>query len=293
MISNILTKALLYPRQQPLIKNPKDYGMDFSEIEFLSLDNIKLKGWFIPAKSKKLIILTHPSPFTRYGFSINHQGLFKVSNVEVELLKTVKKLHQANYNIITFDFRNHGESQKANNGFTGLGLFEWQDIIGVLNYIETDSKLKSKKISFVSHCLGANSTIIAMSKYPKKFKNVTCLALIQPVSGDVLTKCLLESKYPLFKSRYENINKASKKFTDYYLEDMSPKEYVKDITVPVLYAQVKNDPWTKNSDIEEFYNNTKSKKELFWIKGNLERFDGYNYFGIHPKKLLDFLKKWN
>lgn len=292
MISSILTKALLRPKRQPLVKNPEDYGMKYENIEFSSSDGLKLKGWFIPGKLDKIIIITHPSPFTRYGFSTKHQGFFKISNIEVELLKTAKHLNKEGYNIFTFDFRNHGKSEKGNNGFMGVGLFEWQDVIGALDYIENHEDLKTKNIGFVSHCLGANSTIIAMSKQPEKFKNVKCLAAIQPISTDILTKCLLEDKYPLFKSRYHNINKKSIKYTGYSLEEMSPAKYVKDIPVPTFYTQVKNDPWTKPSDVQSFCDSTPEPKELFWIEGDLKRFDGYNYFGNNPQKLLEFLQNY-
>ena len=72
---------------------------------------------------------------------------------------------------------------------------------------------------------------------------------------------------------------------------MSPGEYVKDIGVPVLYVQVKSDPWTVPGDVEDFYNKTGAPKELFWIEGEKHRFDGYNYFGNTPERLLEFLKK--
>jgi uncharacterized protein len=292
MISTILTKALFSPRRQPLVKNPEDYGMKYENIEFLSPDGLKLEGWFIPGKSDKLIIITHPSPFNRYGFSIKHQGFFKISDIGVELLKTAKHLNKEGYNIFTFDFRNHGMSEKGNKGFTGVGLFEWQDIIGALNYIKASNILKTYDIGFVSHCLGANSTIIAMSKQPKKFENIKCLVAIQPISTNVLTKCMLLDKYPLFKSRYHNINKKSIEYTGFSLKEMSPVKYIKDIQVPVFYVQVKNDPWTRPSDVQNFYDNTAGPKELFWIEGDLKRFDGYNYFGSNPQRLLKFLHKY-
>lgn len=291
MISIILANSLLHPRRQPLIKNPADYGMKYEDVEFLSPDGLKLKGWLIPGNSDKLIIITHPSPFTRYGFSTKHQGLFKVTKIEVELLKTAKQLNEKGYHILTFDFRNHGESDKGNNGYTAIGLFEWQDIIGALDFIKNHSVLKTKDIGFVSHCLGANSTIIAMSKCPDKLKNVKCLVAIQPISVDVLTKCLLTNKYPLFKSRFHKINEKSIQYTGFSLADMSPAKYVEDIPVPTMYVQVRNDPWTKPSDIKNFYKNTPEPKELFWIEGDLERFDGYNYFGNDPEHLLTFLNK--
>ncbi len=292
MLTSILAKALLGPKRQPLVKNPKDYGMDFEEVTFKSEDGLNLKGWYIPSDSNKLIILTHPSPFTRYGFSTKHQPFFKISNIEVQLQKTVKHLHDAGYSVLTFDFRNHGESDRGNNGFTSIGMFEWQDVIGAVNYVQSREDLKTKDLAFVSHCLGANSTIRAISERPDKFKDLKCLTVIQAIYTDILTKNTLKDIYPMITGLYNGINKKAKKFTGMYFEDMAPTKYLKDIHVPIFFVQVKSDPWTDPSDVQMFYDITKSEKELFWIEGDLKRFDGYNYFGDKPEKLLAFLKKY-
>lgn len=292
MFSTILTKSLICPKRQPLPKNPADYGMEYKDIEFNSADGINIKGWFMPGKSNKIIIITHPMPFTRYGFSSKHQGMFKVSDVEVELLKTAKVLNEQDYNILTFDFRNHGQSGKADNGYTGVGLNEWQDIIGCLDYINNHAELKSMDIGFVSHCMGANATIIAMSKNKEKFNKVKCLVAIQPVSMNVLVPCMIKDKFPMFSSFVPKINEKCIKYTGNSLSDMSPLNYVKHISVPVLYMQVKNDPWTKPTDVKGFYDNTPGKKEILWVEGKLERFDGYNYFAQNPQKLIEFLWKY-
>lgn len=291
-ISAMLTKSLICPKRQPLVKNPNDYGMEYKDVEFLSADGLTIKGWLIPGKTDKFIIITHPMPFTRYGFSTRHQGMFKVSKVEVELLKTAKQLHDQGYSLLMFDFRNHGQSQRGNNGFTGVGLHEWPDVIGALDYIAQNPELKTKAIGFASHCMGANATIIAMSKHGEKFKQVKCIVAVQPVSMNVLVPCMIQDKYPLFSGFVPKINKKCVKYTGNSLKDMSPLAYVKDISVPILYVQVKNDPWTKRSDIESFYKNTPGRKDLLWIEGDLERFDGYNYFGKHPQKLIDYFKKY-
>ena len=75
-------------------------------------------------------------------------------------------------------------------------------------------------------------------------------------------------------------------------EDMSPKEYVKDIKIPTLYVQARNDPWTDLRDIQGFYENTPESKEFFWIEDTKHRFESYSYFQEKPKKMLEWLKKW-
>lgn len=291
MISSFLAQSLLKPKRHPLKKNPNDYGMDYEDIQFQSLDGVQLKGWFIPGDNGKLIIMTNPMPFSRYGFSANSQGMFKITKLEVELVNTVKQLHLAGYDVIIIDLRNHGESGRANDGFCTIGLNEWQDVAGLMKFIASRDDLKSKPIGFMSLCTGANATIIAMSKAKELFTNVKCLFALQPVSANVFTRRILKALYPLFVPFYNGINQSVKKSTGFTLEEMSPRTYVKDIRVPVFYAQTANDPWSVKEDIEGFFNETVPEKSLLWLEGK-ERFDGYNYFGAHPDKMLDFFGKY-
>ena len=47
---------------------------------------------------------------------------------------------------------------------------------------------------------------------------------------------------------------------------------------------------TRPEDVRTIYDNLRSKdKERFWIEGTTRRFDGYNYFGEQPEKMLGWL----
>jgi len=291
MLSKYLAKALMYPARKPIVKKPSDYGMEYEDISFKSKDGTDLKAWLIPGSSDKLIIMTHPMPFNRYGFHTKGQGLLKVSKVEVELLKTVKQLHDAGYGVFIFDFRNHGESGRANGGLCGVGYHEWKDVAGAVNYVKSSPALKSKKLGFVSLCMGANATLIAMGKEPALFAYVKAVVAVQPVSMDVFVPHYLKDKMPLLKSLTPRIDKRIREMAGFGLDDMSPAPYVKDIKIPILYVQVMEDAWTDPSDVQDFFDSTTAPKEMFWIRGDLERFDGYNYFGENPERMLGFLKK--
>jgi predicted alpha/beta hydrolase len=201
-------------------------------------------------------------------------------------------LNQAGYSVFTFDFRNHGESDKADGGICGVGYHEWQDVVGAVNYILTSPELKNKKIGFVCHCMGANATLTALGKEPGLFAEIKAVVAIQPVSMHVFVPHYLKDKMPLLKNKTPQINEKIKKMAGFGLEDMSPAPYIKDIKIPILYVQVQNDPWTNPSDVRGFYDRTQAPKEIFWIEGDLERFDGYNYFGKHPEKMLEFLNQY-
>ena len=109
----------------------------------------------------------------------------KISDIEVELLKTVRQLNDAGYSILTMDMRNHGESEKSLKGLCTIGYYEWQDVAGAMQYIKTEKRLSNKKVGMVVNCMGANSALIALSKDQFLFSDVKAVVAIQPVSYDI------------------------------------------------------------------------------------------------------------
>jgi pimeloyl-ACP methyl ester carboxylesterase len=296
MIAYFMAWSTIHLNRQPLPKNPSDYGMEFEAVTLKPSDGIDIMGWLIPGSKDKIVILTHVGGLTKYGSTAGYRNMTKLYNKEVQFIKTAEHLHRAGYWVLMFDFRNHGQSDPApNGGIAGVGLEEYKDVIAALDYINKSDKLKGFDIGFVSFCMGANSTIIAMSKQPDAFNKVKCLFLIQPISMEVfvrtygkkmVTPFLLKILMPMIKSFIVLMG-------GHPLEKMSPKEYVKDIKVPVKYVQARNDPWTELSDIQGFYDNTPDNpKEFFWIENTKHRFESYTYFEHSPEVMLDWIKKW-
>lgn len=295
LLCYFLSRPIIYLDRQPVPKKPKDYGMVFQDIEFKAADGVKIKGWLIPGVLNKLTVITHVGGLTKYGSTKEYKSMSKLFNEEVEFLKVARHLHNEGYWALMFDFRNHGESESSpNGGKAGIGLEEYLDVSAAMNYIQENSKLKGMDVGFVSFCMGANSTIIAMSKEPAKFENVRCLVAVQPISMEVFVRTYFKKRLTPLGAKLllplvtQFVNWQSK----YRLADMSPASFVKDIKVPTLYVQTRNDPWTEPSDIKGFYDNTQSAKEFLWLEGLTHRFQGYQYFGENPEKMLFWLKKW-
>jgi alpha-beta hydrolase superfamily lysophospholipase len=294
-IATVFSNIVLYSRRQPIVRTPAEYGLEYEEVEFPSTDGLTLRGWFIPARPRPsgaepaVVILTHPMPFNRHGFVAKNQGWLPLFKTDVDLLKTAHALHQAGYAVLTFDFRNHGESE---GGLTGVGLTEYQDVLGAVAYVERRTAGQAgntQRIGFVSFCMGANSTLVALSKNKELMQNVRFVVAIQPVSADVFFRSYMRNVYtPLSLYLIPLVDRLVRWRGGFGLREMSPLPFVPDVEVPTLYVQARQDPWTELGDIESFYEATPDPKELWYIEGQMRRFEAYNYVGDHPERLLDF-----
>ncbi len=296
LIAVYFSYSLLYPMNHPIIEKPDEYDMDYEDIEFQTEDDITLKGWFIPSSSDNLIIMVHPGYFSRVGFDPKNQGLARITKIEVKYLPVVKQLHQAGYNIIFFDLRNHGESGKSKNGIVYVGLDEYKDVHAVMNYVNSKTNLKSMNLSFFSMCTGANATIIAMKEKPEMYKNVKCMLALQPVAANHFIFNMVKNLYTVISAiiMVPLVTIISRIWSGKWFSEMSPLEYCDGITSPVYFVQAKTDKWATLSDIQQFYDNSPDPKEILFVEEEqpLHRFDMYNYFGEKPEIMLNYFEKY-
>jgi alpha-beta hydrolase superfamily lysophospholipase len=284
----VFAQLTLNPKRQPIETTPAEYGMAYEDIEFQSTDGLTIKGWFIPKDPRKVLLLTHPMYCNRHGFLVrNKSPLMLAANTNIDFLLAVKAFNEAGYSVLTIDFRNHGESE---DGLTGVGLNEYQDILGALRYLREKRGLENADLGLISFCMGANSTIVAMSKAPEQFSNARCLVAIQPISMAVFVRSYIKSIFTrLGMVILPMTNSLRQLLGGYPLEEMSPRSYVKDIKLPTLYIQSRNDSWTEMPDILSFYEDTTAPKEFHWLETTQHRLEAYQHVSENPQPIIDFI----
>jgi pimeloyl-ACP methyl ester carboxylesterase len=283
----IFAQLTLNPKRQPVVVSPADYGLEFADVEFESIDGLSLKGWVIPGDPRKVLLLTHPMYCNRHGFRVRHKSPFVAANIDVDLLLSAQALNRAGYSILTFDFRNHGESD---DGLTGVGLNEYQDVLGALQYLERRPDLSNARIGLVAFCMGANATIVAMSRDPARFANARCLVAIQPISMSVFVRSYVRATYSrLALITLPLMERFRRWLGGHPLDEMSPRDYVTDITIPTLYVQGRVDPWTEPSDMQSFYDSTQAPKDFWWLETTTSRLEAYQYVCENPQPMIDFV----
>lgn len=278
----------------PILETPKDYGLAYEDVKFKAEDGVELSAWFIPAEnSNKLIICNHPATFNRYGFPGHQEPWSNFQDVEVKFGKVYKALHDAGYNVLTYDFRNHGESDAVEGNLWGQGFFnEYRDVIATFDYVKSQDKLKNMTIGLFNPCAGGNAAMHAITEHPEYFKTVKAFVCAQPASINIMSKIALKGMglgefFDEFAQEVEN-NIGVK------LADMTPHKHIKNVEIPMLIAQNKDDVWTVPDDVQKTYDLLPiSDKKLIWIeKGDTRRFVGYNYFGENPAEMIAWFDKY-
>ncbi|AUG57143.1 MAG TPA: alpha/beta hydrolase [Ruminiclostridium sp.] len=120
---------------------------EYDSISFRDINNeVTLKGWFfISPESNKTIILAHGYGSNRLPFGEDTIGL-------------IKSFLNEGYNLMTFDFRNSGESE---GDVTSVGYFEKSDLLGAIEYAK---KRGSDEIVLLGFSMGASTAILAAAE---------------------------------------------------------------------------------------------------------------------------------
>ncbi len=278
----------------PVLRKPSDYAMEFEECWFPSMDGVPLEAWFIPAGSDKLLIINHPMTCNRYGFPghlSEYKGYF--GGFEVNFLPELKHLHDAGYNILTYDLRNCGRSGEGNGGISGLGLLECRDVVGSVRYARQHPKLGKMRTSLFSRCMGGNSTIIAMAKWPDEFKHIISLALLNVVSGPTFIERGAENLNLDPVEAAKRLDERCRETTGFSLFDFRPQDYGQGVKVPTFMAQLRRDFLIHGEkDGKEIFDSLGAEqKKLLWIETSNQRFYAYNHFGQHPEELLGWFSQ--
>lgn len=291
-ILEMMSDAFNQLPRSPILHKPAEEGLAYEEITFLSSDGTPLEGWFIPREgSDKIIISNHPMGFTRSGLPSHLEPWKSIwcasgNDFEVNFLPDYKILHDAGYNVLAYDLRNHGHSAAANGGIISSGIFESRDVLGSLQYVRQRPDTKSMKIGLFSRCLGCDATMYAMVQDPEAFEGVSCLVGPQPVSEEIiLGKQLALAGVP--EERLQDLNDRMVMKTSLSIAERDARDWAKAICIPTFLYQVHDDVLTSPVDVQTMYDNIPMEdKKLHWIQNTTIRWDGYLEFQRRPEPML-------
>lgn len=289
--------AFSQQRRSPVIHSPSEQDLDYEDVTFPSRDGVPLEGWFIPAAgSSKLIIANHPMGFNRSGMP-THLEPWRLewassgNDFEVDFIPDYKILHDAGYNVLAYDLRNHGHSSAANGGVSSSGIFEARDVVGSLSYARSRHDTRDMTIGLFSRCLGCSSTFAAMTQFPEAFDGVRCLVGPQPVTA----RTIIERRLAVMglSERIDDLEERIVLRTSIGFARRAPREWARNVHVPTFLYQVHDDALTEPGDVQTMFDNIPvAEKKLQWIWGTPARWDGYLEFQRRPEPVLEWFEQY-
>lgn len=290
MFGKQISDLLIKPGKSPVFDDPKEYGLDYEDVTFKTSDGVNISGWLIKGGTDKVIIQSHFGvQCSRSGFSIDGKGWLEKSlwSKDIKFLKQAKYLVDAGYSVLMYDMRNHGNSEKK--GWITWGKEERKDIVAAVEFINENDKYKNASIGLLSICMGQAISVFAfgLEAKMKEFKNIKAMISVQPLTYDCFVPRM---GLPMFLVNAGTKYNIQKRGTDLTGESFLP--YVKDITVPTLVIQNKNDPMTDLDMVRRYYDDITTQKEMLWLDLEKKRAAAYDWLGKNPEPILKWFDRW-
>ncbi len=204
-----------------------------------------------------------------------------------------------NCNVMTFDFRAHGDSSD-NHQYCTFGRDESYDVMAAVDFIKNDKELKDLPRIVYGFSMGAVAAIIAQSQDMTLF-DAMILDCPYDRSENVLRKALEDVRINLFgysfalpgknilgdyafnpyvqsflKSVLKTVAKLDPTATNTRIFPVNPSDAMKDVSVPCFFIHCRNDEKVPVQAVCNVYDNAKGFKRL-WVTDGRHHFDSFFY----------------
>ena len=182
-------------------------------------------------------------------------------------------------------------SGEGNGDTSGIGLLECRDVLGSVRYAKSRKDLAVMTTGLYGRCMGANSTIIAMGKWPEEFAHIKAVALINALTERHAIEKIAEVLKMDVGETTSQFDDRLHQVTGFRLDEMTPLPYAHGVKVPTLMLQMRRELFVnaERNGQEIFDAIAAIDKSLLWIDESNQRFYAYNYFGQYPERLLGWL----
>ncbi len=229
---------------------PGDAGLDYRDVTLATADGLHLAAWYVPASAPgaPTVLLAHGLQDSKWT-----------------LLRLIPWLHEAGYNVMAFDFRGHGDSDKRP---TTVGREEVLDVQAALDWLEAEGACD--KVAALGQSLGA-------------------AALVNTAAIDNrLDALILDSLF----AEWKNVDYAK----GYRLPPQwlvpgvpNPIEVIRRVHVPVFIIHGTADILVGVDHAERLYQAANEPKFL-WINDSGHAWSAWTYPDLYQQKVLEFLE---
>lgn len=290
MLSGMVANMLFKPGQAAVIDDPADFGLEYQNVEFKARDGVTLRGWLIPGSKDKVIIQSHFGTMCcRSGYTNEGKGFSKAYDEDIHFLNQAKYLHDAGYTVLMYDFRGHGESDVGDKPWITWGTEEAKDVVAAVDFVSNHPDYESADIGLLSICMGqgASTEAFGLEEGLRSRPQIKAMISVQPLDYTTFVRAM---GLPGFVRN--GLRKTMQKRAGFDLNTSSWFPHVKDIDVPVLVIQNRNDGYLDEDFVNAFFNDLTVEKEMLWIdipkKSNRthNRLAAYEWIGKNPDQIL-------
>ncbi len=278
-----LTRLMLYGAQRPLSRTPRDLGLAYEDVAFTAADDVQLRGWFVPATPQAAtVVLVHGWPWNRSG---NRAGELPLPDRDVDYLAVAASLHQAGFQVLMFDLRNHGTSQRRPP--VTFGLFEARDVTAAVAYLRSRSDVDGARIGALACSMGANAVIFAAPDI-----QLRAAILVQPVRVGPFTtafsRALLGPAGPLLAKLADPLPRLLGGPALHTIDPTAAAALLGE--TETLFVQGGGDAWASVAEIEAMAARAPHARPLLVVPSQ-ERYGGYQFVTTEAAYIAQFFRE--
>lgn len=244
------------PPRFPYWRDPADAFIYYRDVTLTTADGVNLAAWYVPAVEQGPAS-AHPTILLAHGL-LDRKGT---------MLNLLPWLHRAGYNVMMFDFRGHGASDKQP---TTIGRKEALDIQAALDWLEAEG-------------VGGSVGGLGMS--------LGAAALVNAAAQDSrLDALVLDSLFADWSDT--DFARDYRLPPDWLVPGVpSPVDIIPDIHTPILLIHGTADILTDVQHAERLYAAANEPKEL-WINDSGHAWSAWTYPELYQQKVLGFFGRW-
>lgn len=278
LLAFIASRKLLSPPRKKGDWTPRDLGLDYSDVEVVSYDGVKLRGWFIDTGSDKTVIAIHGYTSSRWD--------------ETYMKPIIKILAANGFNVLAFDFRGHGES---GGDYTTLGFRELRDYHRIISWLKNSLAEKSRKIGVIGYSMGGAVAIMIAATVDmvdavvadSPYMDITASGRrwIKRMSSPL--RYVLLAIYPLivwFASLSAGVD----------VKALHIQQYADKIKRPLLIIAGERDDLVALDEIKSFYERAKAggKNVELWVTSSGHVRSIVDHPSQYEERVISFFKRW-
>ena len=248
-----------------------DVQLIYEDLNVIADGGIKLNGWLVKAgqKSRGTIIYLHG-----------------VGDCKMDGIRFTKLMHENNYNVFLYDSRRHGESDGE---FCTYGFFEKNDLVKVIDYLQSRNDLTLGKIALFGTSMGA-AVALQTAGIDRRISAVIAensFATLRSIFDDYQKRMI---KLPFHYLRNIVIKRSELK-AGFKANSVSPVDSLKAIRIPVMIIYGTEDHLISHQYSLRLFDAANEPKEFFAIEGakhnDTWQVEGKNY----ETRILRFLER--